>query len=94
MTGDEVLKLSAVEQAALVRTGELSAHELVEASLLRIEQLNPELNAFSHVCAERALAQADRVRAGDARPLCGVPIAIKDLLSVEAGLNAVHNRRR
>lgn len=86
MTGEEVLALSAVEQAALVRTGELSARELVEASLLRIEQLNPELNAFSHVCAERALAQADRVRVGDARPLCGVPIGIKDLLSATEGI--------
>jgi amidase len=86
MTGEDVLQLSAVEQAALVRTGELSARELVEVSLLRIEQLNPELNAFSHVCAERALAQADRIRVGDSRPLCGVPIGIKDLLSATEGI--------
>ena len=82
---NDVLRLSAVEQAALVRPGEISARELVGASLARIERLNPDLNAFSHVCGERALAEADGVRAGDARPLCGVPIGIKDLLSATEG---------
>ena len=56
-----VLELSAVEQAALVRSGELSARELVEASLERIERLNPTVNAFVAVCAERALAEADAI---------------------------------
>ena len=51
-----------------------------------IERLNPELNAFVALCPERALAEADRVRAGDPRPLCGVPIGIKDLLSATEGL--------
>ena len=56
------------------------------ASLARIERLDAELGAFSHVCGERALAEAESVRAGDARPLCGVPIGIKDLLSATEGL--------
>jgi amidase len=82
----DVLSLSAVEQAALVRAGQLTARELVEASLRRIERRDPALNAFVHVCPERALAEADRIRPGDPRPLCGVPIGLKDLLSATQGL--------
>jgi amidase len=65
-------------QAELVRAGEVSPRELVETALERIERLDPELNAFRVVFAERALDEAERVRAGDGRPLAGVPIAVKD----------------
>ena len=82
----DVLQLPATDQAALVRSGELSARELVDASLRAIERMNPVLNAFVLVCAERALAEADAVRPGDARPLCGVPVGIKDLLSATEGI--------
>ena len=44
------------------------------------------MNAFSHVDPERALAAADAVRPGDSRPLCGVPIAVKDLLGATEGM--------
>ncbi len=72
----------AVRQAELVRRREVSARELVELYLDRIERLDPILNAYRVVFRERALAEADqadgRARAGDRRPLLGVPIAIKD----------------
>jgi amidase len=61
-----------------VRDGELSARELVGASLERIEALDGELNAFVHVDPEGALAAAEEIRPGDGRPFAGVPIAIKD----------------
>jgi amidase len=64
--------------AALVRAGELSATELVGESLDRIAALEPSVNAFTHVAAEEALAQAARIAPGDPRPFAGVPIAIKD----------------
>jgi amidase len=64
--------------ASMVRTGEVSSRELVEISLERIEELNPQLNAFVDVDAERALAVADEVQPGDERPFAGVPIAIKN----------------
>src|SRR5918997_5901845 len=80
------LALSALEQAAAVRGGQLSARELVEASLEAIERGDGELNAFVTLCGERALAEADRVRAGDERPLAGIPIAIKDLGALTEGV--------
>jgi amidase len=83
---EELMFLPALEQARLVREGEVSARELVEASLDAIEALNPEINAFVHVTAEQALAAADEVKAGDTRTFAGVPIAIKDLLALTAGV--------
>jgi amidase len=72
----------AVRQAELVRSREVSARELVELYLARIDRLDPLLNAYRVVFRERAVAEAQqadaRARAGDTRPLLGVPIAIKD----------------
>jgi len=68
----------ASELAGMVRAGDLSARELVQVSLERIEELNPALNAFVQVDAERALASADEIAPGDGRPFAGVPIAIKN----------------
>jgi amidase len=73
----------ASELAGMVRAGEVSSRELVEISLARIEELNPRLNAFVEVDAERALAVAEKVRPGDERPFAGVPIAIKNNRPVE-----------
>src|SRR3954453_1831873 len=66
------------ELAASVRSGEISATELVQASLDRIDELNPTLNAFVDVFHEEALATAAEVQPGDERPFAGVPIAIKN----------------
>jgi amidase len=69
---------SAGELARMVRSGEVSATELVQTSLERIEELNPSLNAFVDVDAEGALATAEKIGAGDERPFAGVPVAIKN----------------
>ncbi|MEA2197605.1 MAG: amidase [Solirubrobacteraceae bacterium] len=74
----ELLFRSVTELAALVRSGEMSARELVAASLERIEESQPRLNAFTHVARESALAAAEAIAPGDPRPFAGVPIAIKD----------------
>ena len=66
------------ELAALVRSGELSAIELVEASLERIDALQPLLNAFVDVDRDGARAAAAAITAGDERPFAGVPVAIKN----------------
>lgn len=68
-----------VRQAELVRRGEVSARELVELSLARIERFDPELNAFAAVYAERALREAAAPLPG---PLSGVPIAVKDEMDI------------
>jgi amidase len=66
----------------LLRSGAVTPRELVEECLQRIDALDPELNAFRKVLADRALAEADqaagRLGAGDERPLLGLPIAVKD----------------
>ena len=62
---------------------QISARELTEHYLGRIEQLDSDLNAFVTVTAEQALAQADAADArragGTATPLTGIPIAHKDI---------------
>jgi amidase len=85
--------MTAAQQAAAVRAGDVSARDLVEASLAEIERRDGEIGAFVALAADRALAEADRVHPGDPRPLCGVPIALKDLLSASAGLPTTHGSR-
>jgi amidase len=77
----ELLTRSALDIAALVRSGEVRSRELVEAALAQIEA-NSALNAFTFVDAEAALAAADAIQPGDPRPFAGVPIAIKELNAV------------
>ena len=76
-----LLMRSAVELAALIRSGEIRSRELVEAALTQIEAHN-DLNAFTFVDTEAALAAADAVQPGSPRPFAGVPIAIKELNAV------------
>jgi amidase len=91
LTDTEELAFAGVaRQAELVRAGEVSARELTERQLERIDRLDPAINAFRVVRAERALQEADaaqeRLRAGDRAPLLGVPIAVKDNVDVAGEL--------
>jgi amidase len=70
------------ELAGMVRDGAVSARELVQTSIDRIDALNPELNAFVDVFAEDALEEADAIAADDGRPFAGVPVAIKNNRSI------------
>jgi amidase len=78
----DLLFKPATELGQLIRDGEITSRELVEAALHRIEALEPELNAFTHLDPEGALAAAELVRPGDERPFAGVPIGIKDVAEV------------
>jgi len=69
----------ALEQARLVRDGEVSSRELVEASLRCAEELQERLNCFVSIDGERALEAASELKAGDPRPFAGVPSAVKDI---------------
>ncbi len=92
MSDSDLMFRSAGELAGMVRSGEVSARELVQASLDRIELLNPELNAFVEIDGERALATAARIGAGDERPFAGVPVAIKNNRPV-AGMRLTYGCR-
>lgn len=92
MLDDDVAFMGVAGQAGLVRRGDASARELVELALARIGRLDPELNAFAAVYDERArleAAQADaRVRAGEERPLLGVPVAVKDEIDIRGEITS------
>jgi aspartyl-tRNA(Asn)/glutamyl-tRNA(Gln) amidotransferase subunit A len=75
---------SATEIADAVRRREVSAREMVDRALERVEKSNERLNAFVHVDARQARADADRIdraigRGETAGPLAGVPFGVKDM---------------
>ena len=75
---------SLADLARSVRAKEISARELTQAALDRIQRLDPNYNAFVAVDGERALAEADgidtRIAVGaDPGPLAGIPLGVKDL---------------
>lgn len=72
-----------IEQARLVRTGEVSSRELVEAAFARIDAVNPDVNAVTTQIREQALSESDRPQDG---PFSGVPFLIKDLYCHMAGV--------
>ena len=76
--------LDAAELARRIRAREVSAREVMEAHLARIERVNPRVNAIVTLVPERALRDADAADAALARgdevgPLHGLPVAHKDL---------------
>jgi Asp-tRNA(Asn)/Glu-tRNA(Gln) amidotransferase A subunit family amidase len=78
----------AIETARLVRERELSATEVVAGTLAQIEEQDQELNAFTEVRADGALADAEAADRALARgeeigPLHGVPVAVKDVIWLE-----------
>jgi amidase len=75
---NDLLTRSALELATLIREGEVAADEVVDASLRRIDELEPQVGAFTHVAHDSALQAAAAIGPGDPRPFAGVPLAIKD----------------
>lgn len=82
----ELLTREATELAALVRSGEVGARELTEEALAAIDEVDPQINAFVHIDAERALAAAEQIKPGDERPFAGVPTAVKDIAAMVEGM--------
>jgi aspartyl-tRNA(Asn)/glutamyl-tRNA(Gln) amidotransferase subunit A len=80
--------LTIEETSEALRSRTLSSVELTKAFLARIERLNPRLNAYLAVTGDLALLQAKqadtRIARGDAGPLTGIPMALKDVLSTES----------
>lgn len=76
-TTAQIHELDAHDQAALVRSGVLSARELVEAAIARIEQIDGEINAVTVRCFEQALADTSGPFPDTA--VAGVPMLLKEL---------------
>ncbi|HEX9259460.1 MAG TPA: amidase, partial [Acidimicrobiales bacterium] len=90
--------VSLPDLAEQVRRREVSARELVEHALARIDALNPRLNAFVAVDADDARAQAAAVderivRGEDVGPLAGIPIGVKDLEDARGFVTAKGNAK-
>src|SRR5689334_20210565 len=80
----DLTRLSAVETRSAIESREVSAVEVAQAHLDRIGAVDGQVHAFLHVDADGALAQAKRVDAGELTgPLAGVPLALKDVLTME-----------
>jgi amidase len=77
----QIVGLPATELAARVRSGELTAVEVVRAHLAHLDEVEPRVGAFRVVRREAALAEAHAVDTALTRfalPLAGVPVAVKD----------------
>jgi Asp-tRNA(Asn)/Glu-tRNA(Gln) amidotransferase A subunit family amidase len=84
MDASQLNWLSATDCARAIRDGALSAEELVDACLARIEAADPAIEAWAHLDPEHARAQARAVDALRARgeaigPLHGIPVGVKDI---------------
>ena len=83
---DDVAYAGVLGQRALLRDGRLTAVELLDLVLARIDRLDGRLNAFRTLFREAARAEAEAadaaLAAGDERPLLGVPVAVKDNVAV------------
>jgi amidase len=86
-------QFDAVEQARLVRHGEVSAVELITAAVTQAERLNPGLNALITPLFDQAVEQARTIMPGDTRPFAGVPFLLKDLLASYAGARLTEGSR-
>lgn len=87
-TMPELCRLTAHQMVGLLKSGEISPAEALNASVTRIEQVEPAVNATPTVCRERAeksldtLGQREAEVSGEPGWLAGLPIAIKDLTPV------------
>jgi aspartyl-tRNA(Asn)/glutamyl-tRNA(Gln) amidotransferase subunit A len=84
----DLTRLTAAETAERIASGDVTAVEVAEAHLARIDAVDEKVHAFLHVDREGALAKAREVDEKRARgerlgPLAGVPIAVKDLFTTE-----------
>ena len=82
-----MINASLKELASALASKQVSSVELTQLYLDRVARLNPEINAYITVDAEKSLAQAraadTRIAAGNAGPLTGIPFAQKDIFCAQ-----------
>jgi amidase len=83
--------VDATQLAELVRRGEVTPRQLVQASIARIEELNPRLNAVVTPMYEQALTTAEHVNRS--APFAGAPLLVKDLVAECAGIRHTNGSR-
>ncbi len=94
-TGPDLCRRQAHEIIAMLRTGEISIQDCLDAAFARIEAVEPAVNAMPTTCPERAYAAADHLEQHKpeiAENLAGLPITIKDLTMV-AGVRTTFGTR-
>ena len=93
-TGPELCRLQAHELVALLKKGEVSSRDCLDAAFARIEAVEPAINAMPTTCPERAYAAADNLDGDADQPgwLAGLPLGIKDLNPV-AGVRTTFGTR-
>ncbi|MCC9306985.1 Asp-tRNA(Asn)/Glu-tRNA(Gln) amidotransferase subunit GatA [Kitasatospora sp. RB6PN24] len=84
----DLIKLTAADTAAAIKAGQVSAVEVTQAHLDRIDAVDKKVNAFLHVDTEGALAaaravDAKRAAGSELGPLAGVPLALKDVFTTK-----------
>lgn len=93
MDATDIAYAGAAQQARLIASGEVTARQVVQATLDRIAAVDPELRAYRVVFAPAALQEADAVDAAVAAgqavgPMAGVPVSIKDDTDVAGEVTA------
>ena len=93
---DELFRLTATEAVSLLKRGDITPLDLIDAAELRIAEVEPAINALPTLCLDRAREHARRLARGEGREaegepgwLGGLPVAIKDLADV-AGVRTTY----
>ncbi len=93
---DDLIRLTATEAVALLKCGDVTPLDLIDAAERRIAEVEPALNALPTLCLERGRKHARRLMRGECRGaerepgwLAGLPVAIKDLADV-AGVRTTY----
>ena len=92
MGGEELIKTDACGVVDLLKRGEVTPHDLLDALEARIATVDPAVNALPTLCFARARVHADRLLAkplAERGPLAGLPVPIKDLTDV-AGVRTTY----
>lgn len=93
----ELHRMTAVELSRAIRERSVSARQVVAEALQRVEALDKNINAFTHVCDQAAMMQAEAIdrllqQRAPLPPLAGVPFAVKNLFDLEGVVTLAGSR--
>lgn len=82
------MDLTLTQLCDIIQSGKATPLEVMKCCFDRLERLQPKLNCFTVLCKEKALHEAEEQtrtleEGGKIGPLCGVPLAVKDLEDVK-----------